>query len=653
MKKILRKMFRAAISMCRVRSWTMRWRILAPKTRRTITTVSAAIITTARKKASGNRIAALAACLLLAAPLLAQDPDSTDFYKRIRDFAHKRRFTRLIHAAVFVDPKPGEYPEKPAVKKQSKPRNPYLKYSDKVIRKITIRVYDPFGYSVNDTTRHKTEWHEKLGNRLHKSTRQWVIGNKLLFEENDRLNALEITESERLLRQAGFVNDARIIVSRVGRSDSVDVLVLVQDKWSITGAAGASPTSADGNLRDMNFLGLGQQFEQYVAYRAPNRYDFNGSYSIANIDNTYISSRLAYYTNKQGTLTGLSFERPFYSPLAEWAGGVSLAYGQQFFDYKDPVESADLRTNVTKYQYDLWAGKTVRLNGGKTLFEQSNNFMLGARYYTTRYLKRETSNFDLRGPFPETWTLIGNAGFAVQQFYKDRYIYRFGANEDVPHGLLMQFLYGIEKWELARPRYYLGMEVAQGRKLSVGYVAATFSYGVFFNRKIANDVSTNYRINYFTDLFSMGRWYLRQFFNFNLLYGENKEPREKITLTSADLYGFNGDGLRGNTKMILQSETVAYAPYDLVGFRFAPVLMAGLGMLGDGHPVLQADLYQGYSVGLMVRNENLLNSTFQVSFGLYPVQPDGQHFVMKYNPVTSFTLRVRGFGFNKPMFFSY
>lgn len=586
-------------------------------------------------------------------PLAAQEADSTDIYVRLRDIAHKRKFTRWIYEAIFVPPRAAEYPATPVVNKPAKTVNPYLKYSDKVIRNVTIRVYDPFGYSVNDTSNRKIQWHQQLGNRLHVSTRQWVIGNRLLFKEKDRVDALKISESERLLRLAPYVNDARIVVSRLGKTDSVDVLVLVQDKWTITGAAGASTNSADGNVRDMNFLGLGQEFEQRVAYREPNRYDFSGAYTIGNIDNTYIASRLSYHTNRNATLTGLSFERPFYSPLAEWAGGISLAYGQQFFDYLHPVENAALRTSITRYNADVWAGKTINLSHGRTIFDQSNNFLVAARYYTTRYLRREAVNFDLRGPFPVTWTFIGNIGFAVQQFYKDRYIYRFGANEDVSHGLLMQLLYGVEKQEMVRPRYYLGMEVAQGRKLSIGYLAATFSYGVFFNRQIANDVSTGYRINYFANLLSMGRWYLRQFVNFHFLYGENNDPRYKVTLSAADLYGFNSGNLLGNTKMVFQSETVAYAPYNLVGFKFAPVLMIGAGMLGDGHPLLQSQLYQGYSLGLMVRNENLLNSTFQVSFGLYPVLPDGQHFVMRYNPVTTFTLRLRSFGFNKPMFISH
>jgi hypothetical protein len=138
------------------------------------------------------------------------------------------------------------------------------------------------------------------------------------------------------------------------------------------------------------------------------------------------------------------------------------------------------------------------------------------------------------------------------------------------------------------------------------------------------------------------------------VYGDHKQPAETITITSNDLYGFNSRYLTGNTKVVLQSQTVAFAPYNIIGFRFAPVFSAGFGVLGDQtHPVYQSNLFQGYSLGVMFRNENLLSSTFQVSFGYYPFFPGGVNNVYKYNPITSFTLRVRTFSVTKPSFLSF
>jgi hypothetical protein len=55
----------------------------------------------------------------------------------------------------------------------------------------------------------------------------------------------------------------------------------------------------------------------------------------------------------------------------------------------------------------------------------------------------------------------------------------------------------------------------------------------------------------------------------------------------------------------------------------------------------------------MLRNENLLTSTFQFSIGAYPYLPSNGKFDLKYNPIASFTLRVRAFSVTKPEFVTY
>ena len=120
------------------------------------------------------------------------------------------------------------------------------------------------------------------------------------------------------------------------------------------------------------------------------------------------------------------------------------------------------------------------------------------------------------------------------------------------------------------------------------------------------------------------------------------------------MYGFNSNALTGNTKMVLNSEIVAYAPYNLIGIRFASVLTAGFGIIGtQQNKIEKSPLYQAYSFGIMIRNEHLVSSTFQISIGAYPFLPDGTNNVLLFNPLTSFTLRVRSFSMGRPEFISY
>ena len=579
--------------------------------------------------------------------------DSLALYRKIKQFASKYKLTTWIYQAVFVDPKPQEYPSQPA-SNEEKIVNPYLKQEGSIIRKIYISVYDPFGHSVTDTVSRKINTFEKLGNKAHITTRHWVIANKLLFKENDTINALEISESERLLRQAVYISDARIFISKNKKGDSVDVHVLVQDKWAVTVPFMITDVSANAKFRNQNLFGVGQQFEQYVGFKRPNVMDYNGNYNISNIDNTYISAGFFYQTNQDGTGVGAAFDRPFYSSLAKWAGGIALNHDQRFYKYTDTLERTTRVTSVNNYGYDVWAGKSIKINNTKSFFSQSSNIIVGARYYNTTYINRPVIANDIIQGHSNSSTFIGNVGYAIQQYYKDKFIYRFGANEDVPEGLILQFTYGGEKKELKDIRYYAGIEVARAKHFNFGYLSSTFFHSIFFNKVIPNDITNGFKFYYFSDLFRFRKWYFREFVNYNIVYGQNKPSDERITLMPDELYGFNSGSLTGTKKMVANLETVGYAPYNIIGFRIAPVILVGLGMIGDQqNAILQSNLYQAYSVGLMVRNENLLSSTFQISVGCYPFLPGKNGGQVVYNPVTSFTLRVRSFAVSKPTFISY
>jgi len=601
-------------------------------------------------KFRGYRILVL--FLLLLHDVSFAQQDSLLLYQKIKQFASKRRFTTFIYNAVFVEPRAADYPVQPT-SNEGKIVNPYLEHSGKSIRRIYISVSDPFGRLENDTLIKASTGLERMGNRLHIGTRKWIVHNKLLFKEGGRLDPLSISESERLLRQASFSTDARIFV-HAADSGNVDVFVLVHDKWSITAPIELTGQRANITLRDQNFFGLGYELEQYAGFRTPDKYDFSGSYTLTNIDNTYISTGIAYQANNTGTSVGVSANRPFFSPLAQWAGGISLAHAQQFYDYTDAKDGATRTLSVTHVGADVWAGRAIKILRDGKLLKQSHNLVIAGRYLTTQFLKRPYPAGLILRSNNNTSAFIGNIGFALQQYYKGRYIYRFGANEDVPAGFIIQLLYGVQKKEFTLPRFYTGMEVARAGHFDIGYLSATVSGGVFFNKAYTNDITTNFKLYYFSDLFKMDGWYLRQFVNYAIVHGQHKFYNEKLTLSGGDMYGFDGDGLAGNTKMVLDLETVAYAPYNLFGFHLAPVLMMGYGMLGGpGRGLMRSNIYQAYSLGILFRNENLLNSTFQVSFGLYPYFPNGGTYALKYNPVTSFTVRVRPFTIGRPDFVAY
>ncbi len=585
------------------------------------------------------------------------EKDSMLLYKKIKKVAYKYKITQRAYELVFVDPEPKEYPIQPATE-EVKNVNPYLKYEGRIIKDIKITVYDPFGHNVNDTNMSNINRSQRILNKAHITTRRFVILNKLLFKVNDTINPLSLSETERILREALFISDARIYISKTKRKkDSVTVNVIIQDKWPIIFPVLVSDIFIDAKFKNNNLFGVGQQFGQFARYKKPGEWELNGYYGVANVDNTYIAAQIGYKYDKDQTVVGMSLERPFFSPLTTWAGGITLSHTWRQFKYTDNNIGENKTTPLTSMGYDIWAGKSIKLkklSKDKSFFNQSTNFILGGRFYENRYLNRPVAEIDPGRSYNHTTAALGNICFAVQQYYKDKYIYRFGANEDVPEGLIVQFTYGGLKYEHLKIRYYTGIEIARAKHFKkFGYLSATFSYGIFFNEKVANDVTTNYKLTYFSDLIKKDNWFLREFLTYNFVHGENKLAGETINF-GGELYGFENGTLAGNTKMTLNSETVAYLPYNVIGFRLAPVINMGIGIIGSKtSKLMNSNLYQAYTIGVMLRNENLLSSTFQFSVGAYPFFPDDGKFTLKYNPISSFTLRVRAFTVSKPEFISY
>src|SRR5205085_12591545 len=120
--------------------------------------------------------------------------------------------------------------------------------------------------------------------------------------------------------------------------------------------------------------------------------------------------------------------------------GIYVGHNWQKFTHSDSATEKVTVVPLNRLGYDVWAGKTLKISDRKTLFNQSTNIILGARFFRGQFLNRPDVILDTARTFINESAVIGNVGFAVQQYYKDKYIYRFGANEDVPEGFMIQFI---------------------------------------------------------------------------------------------------------------------------------------------------------------------------------------------------------------------
>lgn len=605
-------------------------------------------------------------CLLfIPTEAFAQEQDSTaqgdtlQLYLKIKKAAYRHRFTTFLYHSIFVDPAPVKpLPQDTKVRSDdAKESNPYAPLEGQVIRSIEIQVLDPFGHSITDSSVKVSNPFQKVGNKYHRTSRKWVISNLLLFEENDTLDLLRVSESERLLRSTSYINDARIYVygdSVAG--DSVDIIVMVHDRWTVDAPLVLTLTGGRITLRERNFGGLGQTFEQHLGYQIPSKYyELRGRFRVNNLQQTYISSDYFYTYTRDLKLVGFSFDRPFYSPLAKWAGGITMYQSWGTFFYYDTSLAGENRTPLNSFNFDTWVAKSYLPPAGKQKNRRITNIIVALRYAGTRHQERPSFLLDSNRFTADRSLYLGSLGFSLAKYYKDRYIFRFGANEDVPEGLLVQLLYGVLKKEFQPIQFYAGVELSKGRHFKkLGYVSAYAVYGTLYNSFSRHNSTLNTGFTYFSNLIVKRQWLFRQFIYLKYIRGFNKPLTERITIRPEEMYGFNSGLLSGTEKAILNFETVVYAPYNFFGFKFAPLLLAGFGVINSGNmPLDRPPVYQSYATGLLIRNENLLTASFEVTFGMYPRLAEGTSTYVRFNPVTSFTLKIRSFTTGKPNVVGY
>lgn len=591
---------------------------------------------------------------------IAQIPkDTSNFYYKLEKKANKHDFTSWVYDVVFEDINPNDSIV-PTEFKKKKTVNPFLKYKGKIIRKIDIVVLDPFGYSVNDFYGKSPDYIEKLGNKYHITTKEKIIRNLLLFKPNETVEALELSESERLLRLSPYTFDARIYIQKTlaKSSDSIDILVVTQDRWTATATSSFDVTTPDIILTDKNILGFGHQYDQGLAWNTTDQIiTTSGRYSIFNIKKTFISAAAFYATTKDHNQVGIGIERLFFSPLTKWAGGLSLiknntVYKQYYYD-PDITNKYTLNYNTL----DFWAAKSFPLTQNKTatIDKRSSNFIIGTRYFKTDYFERPSFTIDTDEVNRYQSLYLASFGFSQRKYYRDRYLFRYGANEDIPQGNVFEIVVGALQKERAELQYYSGIKYGTGKHIyDFGYISFGAGYGTFYNAHYIGTGVVNIESFYFTDLIKKNRWYFRQFARFKLIEGIDRENYESLNINGSQMYGFSSNRLNAKSKMIINLEFVMYAPYKLIGFQFAPVLFYGFaGLSNNFGSMFSNTFYQAFALGVLIRNEYLVSNTFEISIGLYPYMPGYSDYTLKGNPIGSYDIKANDYFITKPDLVSY
>lgn len=574
--------------------------------------------------------------------------ESVEVYKNIQTYSKKNKFTTLLHKLIFQP----IIPKKKKKKVQIQIQENYAKFEGKIIRNINIVTLDPFGYSVIDSTKKPISWVEKNGDILHRKTRILAIKNLLQFRKNKPLDSLLIKESIRLIRAQSYISQVALNTKLIAKeSDSVDISIRVLDNWSIIPNGALTNSNSHLELRDQNFMGTGHTLNtDFRNSFKDEKNAYNLGYAIPNVRNTFIQTTLNYYVDLDNNYgKSINIDRPFYSPFAKWAGGISL--DQKF--RKDTLKDINLiyaKQNFKFNSQDYWLGHAFRIFKGSTENDRTTNLILSGRFLNIKYTESPTIAYDPTSFYSSEKFFLSGIGISMRKFVVDKYIFKNGVPEDIPIGKIYAITGGYQ-YKNNVGRYYLGSRFSFGNYFKIGFLSLNFEMGTFFDRSITKQTAFAFQADYFTDLFGIGKWKIRQFIKPQIILGINRQNAIGDELTINGDYGIRGfnSAIYGTKKMIITFQTQAYSTWNLYGFRLNPYFNYTVAMLGNSTSGLRnSKAYSKIGIGFMIHNDFLVFRTFQISLAYYPHIPgDGQN-IFKTNSFENNDFGFQDFGLDKP-----
>lgn len=534
----------------------------------------------------------------------------------------------------------------------------FKKFQGKIIRNINIQSYDPFGYSLTDTTKAPKKKLEQLGNKLHLKTKSFTVRSLLLVKPNQPLDSIRVKESERLIRNQRYIRRVRIKPIEIAGTDSVDLDVRVLDAWSIYPNGSLSTSSARLNLSTRNFGGLGHFVSGYYRTKFTTGEDaVRGQYFIPNIAQTFISTNLYYEKDlADNYVKTIAVNRNFYSPLTKWAGGIS--YNQTF--YRDSVPNVLKETfDISNFKYNytnIWGGYSMRLYEKYKNQRIITNLITSVRFFNVNYSEQPTQLYDPYSFYSDNKTVLASTSISSFNYVKDQYIFYDNIIEDIAVGKNLGITTGIQ-WKNNIRRPYLGAHLSFGDYFKTGYFGGSIQWGTFFNGKELEQSVFRLEGMYFSKVFQLGNWKFRQFFNPELVIGYNRIDYEKDRISLNGRYGIEGFDsyhLRGTKKLLLNFQTQSYAPKQWLGFRFNPFLNMSLGMIGDtDHFIFEKQIYARFGLGVQINNDYLIFNRFQLSVSYFPNIPGNGHNVIRTNNLKNNQFQLQQFNVGQPEIVPY
>lgn len=540
-----------------------------------------------------------------------------DSYKELNKKMGKTKFGKRLYQAIIKEPQnPANFPENISIEKE------YASYKGKKIRNIEIVVLKPFGTDINhpDSTFNEDTFNESLNN-LHFSTKHYVIRNNLQFKEGETVDPFVIAETEAFLRNAGYINDARINIIPVPSSDMVDITVIVRDVFAFGfNIHSLSGTSSDVEIFHRNLLGTGSRVEFQVIHKK--KYDPQWGYGLGcayqNLAGTFIDVEGSYLDNITNQKVYLSAERNLQSKI-EYFGQISYLYNANKID----IAGWDSISPDFNNEFSVSFGKSIKIPDKHAVKrfviagryqqkspEYRNVLLLQSRLLPYSYVKKQI------------WLL--QTSIYKQAYYRQHLIHNFGITEDIAHGYNISTQIGYSRFSDFKDGMYGSVSASFGNNYKTGNYFFAGSLSSFFDKDEAFEGILKLEGKYFSPLIKIGKNRFRQFANIS--YNRLMTPIRTFenVMYFSDISTLNTNHFRneakGTERFSMNLESDMFSAIKLAGFRFLFYGFLDSGWITSYEKELfnSQNFNYGLGVGIRIRNDLLVFKTIDIKLGIYP-----------------------------------
>lgn len=541
-----------------------------------------------------------------------------DEYKAVKRATSQRRWTQKAFDIIIREPNP------PKDAKHSISED-YTEYEGKIIRNITYTRLKPFGTNVINPDSVNTKY--KKFNNLHASTKSSVIRRMLQFKRGDHLKAIMLSESETILRDADYINDARINVIPLGHTnDSVDIQVITRDKWTM-GVELHRLTSkrTDIELFDKNLFGYGNRGSASLIYssRYSGKLRFGGDYLFRNIGKTSIDIGAKYIDKVDSREMSYIAERRL-RPNMNYFGKIE--YNQA--NYRTEYLVWDSISPDYTQNFKVALGRAFTLPSQNTI----KRFVISAMFEQKQpeYRKLEHAQhiedrlLPYRGIQNKIW--LGQLTLYENSYMRDYMIHNFGVTEDVAQGYNISLQGGYSKYSTPGipDATYASLRLSYGtHRMIQGYLFSEFTLSSFFSKKKTYESLIDYKLKYYSRLVKLPFGRFRQLITFR--YTKMLSP-ERYFYNRIHLGDYlfcrtrDRDKTRGGVEQIwLRLENNLFSNYSVAGFRFMMYNFMDFGYHTPKNDLFNSrNMFLGAGIGIRIRNDLLVFRSIDIKFGYYP-----------------------------------